>query len=218
MRWSFTAFFIAGLFLATIPSCASGPSGDRAVLLDSTRSAEPAPEMFRVQMETTRGPVVIEIHHAWSPWAVDRFYYLVRHGFYDGGRFFRVLPGYIAQFGIHGEPQIAASWRGRLFPDDTVKHQSNLRGRVSFASAGPHTRNTQIFINLRDNPNLDLGYAPIGQIVEGMSAVDSLYSGYGEGPPGGTGPDQSRIFGEGTAYLERAYPKLDYIKTARIAK
>ena len=212
------AIGIAALALSTFPSCASGPSGDHSALLDTTRSAEIAPEVFRVRFETSRGPFVVEAHHAWSPWGVDRFYYLVRNKFYDSTAFIRVLPGYIVQFGISGNPEIAASWRQRLFPDDTVAHQTNSRGRISFASAGPQTRNTQLFINLRNNPNLDRNYAPIGEIVEGMNVVDSLWNGYGEGPPGGRGPDQSRLFAEGNQYLAREFPKLDYIRTARILK
>lgn len=212
------AIGIAAFALSTFPSCVSGPSGDHSALLDTTRSAEIAPEVFRVRFETSRGPFVVEAHHAWSPWAVDRFYYIVRNGFYDSTRFFRVLPGYIAQFGINGDPRIAASWRQRLFPDDTVPHQSNLRGRITFANAGPNTRNTQLFIDLRNNPNLDQNYAPIGEIVEGMNVVDSLWNGYGDGPPGGRGPDQSRLFSEGNQYLVKEFPKLDYVKTARIIK
>jgi len=187
-------------------------------LLDTTHSAELAPDVFRVRFETSRGAFVVEAHHAWSPWGVDRFYYLVRHGFYDGTRFFRVLPEYIAQFGISGDPTIAESWKQRIFPDDTVLHQSNLRGRIAFANAGPHTRNTQLFINLRDNRNLDQNYAPIGEIVEGMKVVDSLWSGYGEGAPNGRGPDQSRVVAEGNEYLVRNFAKLDYVKTARVVK
>jgi peptidyl-prolyl cis-trans isomerase A (cyclophilin A) len=177
---------------------------------------ERAPEAFRVRFETSRGPFVMEVRRAWSPFGVDRFYYLVRRGFYDDTRFFRVIPGYIAQFGISADPQITSAWRGRIIPDDTVKHQSNSRGRVAFASAGHHTRTTQIFINLRNNPNLDQNFGPIGEIVEGMAVVDSLWGGYGDRPPAGRGPDQMRVFGEGNSYLMREFPKLDYIKTARV--
>ena len=196
----------------------SKPSGDQVALLDTTHSAEQAPEQFQVRFETTRGPFVLQVHRAWSPWGVDRFYYLVKHGFYDSTAFFRVIPGYIAQFGINGNPAIAASWSQRFFPDDTTRHESNLRGRLTFANAGPMTRVTQLFINLKDNPNLDRSYAPIGEIVEGMGVIDSLYSGYGDGPPSGRGPEQNRIFTEGTGYLKREFPKLDYITSATIAK
>lgn len=210
---------VLGLSLAALAACASGaPAGDHSALLDSTHSAEPAPETFRVRFETSRGPFVVEAHHAWAPWGVDRFYYLVKHNFYDSTAFFRVLPGYIAQFGISGDPTIAASWKERLFPDDTTAHQSNLRGRISFANAGPHTRNTQLFINLGDHPSFDQNYAPFGEVVEGMNVVDSLWSGYGDAAPTGQGPMQSRLFAEGNRYLMREFPKLDYVKTARIVQ
>ena len=209
---------IVAFSLAAIPSCARGPSVDRSPLLDTNQSAETAPETFRVRFETSRGPFVLEAHRAWAPWGVDRFYYLVRRNFYDTTAFFRVLPGYIAQFGISGDPQIAESWRRRLFPDDTARHQSNLRGRISFANAGPHSRNTQLFINLRNNPNLDAGYAPIGEIVEGITVIDSLWSGYGDDSPTGSGPDPTRVFTEGNQYLLRGFSKLDYVKTARVVK
>jgi peptidyl-prolyl cis-trans isomerase A (cyclophilin A) len=136
----------------------------------------------------------------------------------DSTAFFRVIPGYIAQFGINGSPRISSAWQYRVFPDDTTQHQSNLRGRVSFASSGPNSRTTQLFINLRDNPNLDEHYPPIGEVVEGAQVIDSLYAAYGDGPPMGRGPDQNRIYQEGNAYLSRDYPKLDYIKTARIVR
>lgn len=212
------AIGITALALATFSSCASSAVIDRTALLDTTHSAELAPEVFRVRFETSRGPFVIEAHRAWSPFGVDRFYYLVRRGFYDGTRLFRVLPNYLVQFGINGDPRISASWRGRVMPDDTVKHQSNLRGRISFASLGQHTRTTQLFINESDNANLDREYAPIGEVVEGMSVVDSLWNGYGDGPPAGAGPDQQRIIAEGEQYLTKEFPKLDYVKTARVLR
>jgi peptidyl-prolyl cis-trans isomerase A (cyclophilin A) len=160
----------------------------------------------------------MEAHRAWSPWGVDRFYYLVRRNFYDGTKFFRIVPGFISQFGISGDPLISAAWKDRIMPDDTTPHQSNLRGRVAFGTRGPNSRTTQLFINYRDNTNLDRDYQPIGEIVEGMSAVDSLWAGYGEGPPSGTGPDQERILNEGNSYLSASFPKLDSIVTARLVK
>jgi peptidyl-prolyl cis-trans isomerase A (cyclophilin A) len=209
---------IVALTAATVSSCASGQAVNRSALLDLRNSAEPAPEVFRVRFETSRGVFVMEAHRAWSPWGVDRFYYLVRRGFYDGTRFYRVLDGFIAQFGISGDPKISAAWTQRIMPDDTVKHQSNLRGRISFASFGPHTRTTQLFINDHDNANLDRDYAPIGEVVKGMNVVDSLWKGYGDVPPAGAGPQPPRIFAEGEAYLAKEFPKLDYIKTARVVR
>lgn len=213
MRW-----VILALSLATLPSCASGPAVERSALLDTKQSAEPAPEVFRVRLETSRGPFVMEVHRAWAPWGVDRFYYLVRRNFYDGTRFFRVIDTTLVQFGISGEPQISAAWQTRFMPDDTVQHQTNRRGRISFGTMGPHTRTTQLFINLRDNTSYDPSYGPIGEVVEGMNVVDSLWKGYGDAPPRGSGPDQDRMFVDGEQYLAKEFPKLDYIKTARLIK
>ena len=213
-----TALGIVALSAAIASSCVSAQPVNRSALLNTSKSAERAPEEFRVRFETTRGPFVMEVHRGWSPFGVDRFYYLVRRGFYDGTRFYRALSGFIAQFGISGDPQISAAWKERLMPDDTVKHRSNLRGRVSFASFGPHTRTTQLFINYRDNANLDRDFAPIGEVTKGMSVVDSLWKGYGDAPPRGAGPEPARIFAEGEAYLAKHFPKLDYVKTARIVK
>lgn len=212
------AIGIAALALATVPSPAKAQALGRAALLDTTRSAERAPEVFRVRFETSRGNFVMEAHRTWSPWGVDRFYYLVRRNFYDGTRFFRAIDGFLVQFGISGDPKISKAWKQRYFPDDTVAHVSNLRGRVSFGSLGPHTRTTQLFIDYRDNQRLDHDYAPIAQIVSGMNVIDRLYKGYGDAPPRGRGPDQDRIFAEGDAYLAKDFPKLDYVKTARLIK
>jgi peptidyl-prolyl cis-trans isomerase A (cyclophilin A) len=209
---------LSALSLAVLLSCATGPAADRSALLETSHSAEPAPDVFRVRFETSRGPFVMEAHRAWSPFGADRFYYLVRRGFYDGTRFFRAVQRSFVQFGISGDPQISAVWKQRFMPDDTVQHQSNLRGRVSFGSLGPHTRTTQLFINYRDNPGLDRDYAPIGEVVEGMNVVDSLWTGYGDAPPRGSGLDQDRIISEGDAYLAKEFPKLDYIRTGRLIK
>jgi peptidyl-prolyl cis-trans isomerase A (cyclophilin A) len=210
---------VAAIVLLVLAACATGQGDNRTALLDTSASAEPAPEVFRVRFETSRGPFVVEAHRDWSPFGVDRFYYLVRRGFYDGNRFFRVIPGLVAQFGISGDPAIAASWRDRRMPDDTAQNRGNTRGRVSFATAGRHMRTTQLFINYKDNGFLDArGFAPIGEVIEGMSVVDSLWSGYGDNPPAGAGPDQSRIYSEGNRYLDESFPNLDYIRTARIVK
>jgi peptidyl-prolyl cis-trans isomerase A (cyclophilin A) len=175
-----------------------------------------APDSFRARFETSKGVFVIGVTRAWAPRGADRFYNLVRSGYYDGVRFFRVLPGFMAQFGIHGDPAVSAAWRDQRIEDDPVR-RTNIRGMVSFATAGPGTRTTQVFINFANNDRLDgMGFAPFGQVVEGMDVVDQLYAGYGEGAPRGRGPDQSRMQGEGNAYLERAFPQLDVVKRARI--
>ncbi|MGE0448839.1 MAG: peptidylprolyl isomerase [Vicinamibacterales bacterium] len=179
---------------------------------------EQAPPTFKANFETSKGRFVIQVTRAWAPRGADRFYNLVKGGFYDDVRFFRVIPNFMAQFGIHGNPSVMAAWRGARIQDDPVK-QSNLRGFVVFATAGPNTRTTQLFINFKDNSSLDKqGFAPFGQVVEGMDVVDQIYSGYGEGAPRGRGPDQGRLQSEGNAYLTKDFPRLDYIKSATIAK
>jgi peptidyl-prolyl cis-trans isomerase A (cyclophilin A) len=178
--------------------------------------AAQAPDSFRARFSTTKGDVVISVHRAWAPLGADRFYNLVRSGYYDGVRFFRVLPGFMAQFGIHGDTAVTSAWRERRIQDDPVR-RTNLRGMVTFATAGPGTRTTQIFINYGNNDRLDgMGFAPFGQVVEGMEVVDQLYGGYGEGAPGGRGPDQFRLNVEGEKYLARQFPKLDKINKATV--
>ena len=180
-----------------------------------------APDSFRVAVETSRGRFVVAAHRDWAPSGVDRFYYLVNHHYYDGVRFFRVIKGFVVQFGINGDPKVAATWRALPIADDRVR-QSNRRGTISFASAGPNTRTVQLFINLVDNRRLDslgkVGFMPIASVVEGMPVVDSLYSGYGEAAPRGKGPSQDSLTRQGNAYLSRAFPQLDSIVTARIER
>ena len=175
-----------------------------------------APDTFVVRFTTTRGPFDVQFLRAWAPHGADRVYYLVRSGYYDGVRFFRVLPGFVAQFGESGDPRVAKLWDVRTIADDPVK-QSNTRGMVTFATAGPNTRTTQLFVNYANNSRLDrLGFTPLGRVTDGMRIVDSLYSGYGEGPPRGKGPDQDRMAAEGDRYIQRNFPKLDWVKSARI--
>jgi peptidyl-prolyl cis-trans isomerase A (cyclophilin A) len=204
-----------------VAALACAPRGaTRSALLDPDPAelARQAPDSFTVRFETSRGPFVVRAVRAWAPHGVDRFHYLVRHGFYDGVRFFRVVPGFVAQFGIHGDPAVTAVWRERRIPDDSVR-QSNQVGFITFASSGPNSRTTQLFINRRDNRRLDaMGFAPIGRIIEGQAAADSLYEGYGEGPPRGAGPEQGLITSVGNVYLERAFPRLDSVVRARIVK
>jgi peptidyl-prolyl cis-trans isomerase A (cyclophilin A) len=184
--------------------------------LDPSRAKEQAPDRFRVRFETTKGPFVIEVTRAWAPRGADRFYNLVRVGYYDDVAFFRVIENFMVQFGINGDPAANMAWRQASIPDDPVT-QSNKRGMVTYAMAGPDTRTTQLFINFKDNTSLDgQGFAPFGSVVLGLSVVDSLYSGYGEGAPSGMGPEQGRAQAEGNAYLRASFPKMDFVKTARL--
>jgi peptidyl-prolyl cis-trans isomerase A (cyclophilin A) len=177
-----------------------------------------APAVYRARFDTSKGAFVIEVHRDWAPNGADRFYNLVKSGFYSGDRFFRVIPGFMAQFGISGDPRISAAWRQANIPDDPVR-QSNRRGFITFATAGPNTRTTQVFINYADNQTLDgMGFAPFGRVVSGMNVVDALYGGYGEGAPEGQGPAQGLIQRQGNSYLMRDFPKLDFIKSAAIAR
>jgi peptidyl-prolyl cis-trans isomerase A (cyclophilin A) len=174
---------------------------------------EQAPATFRARFETTQGPFVIEVQREWAPIGADRFYTLVKRGFYNDVRFFRVLSGFMAQFGLNGDPTVQAEYASANLMDEPVK-QSNLRGFVTFAKeSSPNTRYTMVFINYKDNSYLDAdGFAPFGQVVAGMEIVDKLFSGYGRQNV----PDQRRIKSEGNAYLSAEYPKLDVIKSARI--
>jgi cyclophilin family peptidyl-prolyl cis-trans isomerase len=176
-----------------------------------------APSRSRVRIETTQGPLTIELGREWAPRGVDRFYTLVRAHYFDDSRFSRVVPGFIAQFGIAGDPSVSARWKDATMADDSVR-TSNLRGTIAFAMTGPNTRTTQLFINLVDNARLDAqGFAPIGRVVEGMDVVDRLYSGYGENAGGGMRAGrQGRVFAEGNAYLDREFPKLDRLIKATI--
>ena len=177
---------------------------------------EKAPATYKAKFDTSKGAFVVTVHRDWAPLGADRLFNLVKAGFYDDVRFFRVIPGFMAQFGIHGRPSVMEAWRPARLKDDPVK-QSNLRGYVTFATAGPNTRTTQLFVNFKDNANLDrMGFAPVGEVTTGMDVVDKLYDGYGEGAPRGKGPDQSAMQMEGNTYLNKSFPKLDYIKTATI--
>jgi peptidyl-prolyl cis-trans isomerase A (cyclophilin A) len=177
---------------------------------------EQAPPVYKAKFDTSKGPFVIEVHRDWAPIGADRFYNLVKNGFFDNVRFFRVVSGFMVQFGINGDPSLSARWREARIRDDAVK-QSNTRGMVTFATAGPNTRTTQVFINFADNSQLNgMGFAPFGQVISGMNVVDALYSGYGEGAPRGSGPDQGRLQQEGNAYLMKEFGKMDYVKKATI--
>jgi peptidyl-prolyl cis-trans isomerase A (cyclophilin A) len=175
-----------------------------------------APSQFRAVFTTTKGEFVVEVHRDWAPLGADRFYSLVRTGYYDGNTVFRVVDGFVAQFGMHGDPAINEAWDMASISDDPMG-EMNTRGRLTFAHGGPNTRTTQLFINLGDNLNLDnMGFPPFGEVIDGMDVIDSFYTGYGDGPPYGSGPDQGRIGAEGTAYFDREYPLLDRIVSTRI--
>lgn len=172
---------------------------------------------FEVQLKTgVSGTFVLEVHPDWAPLGAERFLELVdADGFWKGIRFFRVIEGFMAQFGIHGKPAVAAEWKGRTLKDDPVV-ESNKRGYVSFATSGENSRTTQMFINLVDNTNLDgMGFSPFAKVVRGMDVVDQIYSGYGEGAPSGKGPDQGKIQSEGNKYLKKQFPNLSYVKAVR---
>jgi peptidyl-prolyl cis-trans isomerase A (cyclophilin A) len=210
-----------GVALAASVAYAQGSGVDlsKAKLRTPAALTEQAPATYKVNLDTSKGPVIITVHRDWAPIGADRFYNLVKNGFYDDVRFFRVLDNFMAQFGINGAPGIQTNWRTATIQDDPVK-QSNKRGFVTFAKSGaPNSRSTQVFINFKDNSNLDkIGFAPFGEVTSGMDAVDKLYKDYGEGAPSGKGPEQGRIQAEGNAYLNRDFPKLDYIKKATIEK
>lgn len=177
-----------------------------------------APEQYFVQFNTTEGPFVLEINRSWAPRGADRFFNLVRHGYYNGAHFFRVIPGFVVQFGLPADPALAEIWTDQQMDDDPVT-QENLPGTISFASAGPDTRTTQVFINLGDNRRLDsLGFAPMGRVVEGMDIVRNLYSGYGEGPPRGNGPSQDLIEEGGATYLNAEFPEMDSVVSAELIR
>jgi cyclophilin family peptidyl-prolyl cis-trans isomerase len=216
---AFGALLIAGCHAGHGSSAIVRLTGRRAILLDPTRAfwRAQAPGIFRATVETTRGPFVIEVRRSWAPFGADRFYNLARAGFFDDSRFFRVLPNYIAQFGIPGDPAITEVWKNRVFPDDSVR-QSNVRGTIGFAMTGPGTRTTQLYISRKDNVQLDpQGFAPVGRVVAGMDVVDRLYDGYGESAGGGVrAGKQQRMLAEGNAHLDRDFPKLDRVVSITI--
>jgi peptidyl-prolyl cis-trans isomerase A (cyclophilin A) len=193
-----------------------GACGGSKPAPETSASREPVPSTYRVQFATRKGVVTVQVNKDWAPEGAERFYRLVRLHFYDDARFFRVIRNFIVQFGINGDPAVEARWRSMTIQDDPVR-QSNTRGRITFATSGPNTRTTQVFINLADNSRLDArGFAPFGEVVEGMDVVDRFYDAYGEGAPQGQGPDQEKIETQGNTYLEANFPRLDFIKSARV--
>jgi cyclophilin family peptidyl-prolyl cis-trans isomerase len=231
----FAAWFCAGMVATLAPSAFAGQTKpgppkpattarprtttnmttDSALLHPATLTAK-APDTFTVKFTTTKGDFVVEVTRGWAPLGADRFYNLVKHRFYDNASFFRVLPGFVVQFGLSANPQISKVWQHANIKDDHVS-QSNRPGYITFATGGPNTRTTQVFINLGNNSQLDsMGFAPFGQVTSGMDVVGQLYSGYGEGAPGGRGPDQGMVADQGKPYLDKNFPNLDSIKTATV--
>jgi peptidyl-prolyl cis-trans isomerase A (cyclophilin A) len=204
---------------ATPGSSAALASVLRPALLDPANAKDKAPDVFKARFATTKGAFVVEVHRDWAPNGADRFYDLVKLGFFDDTRFFRAVEGFMVQFGLSGDPAVSKKWQQANVTDDPVT-QSNKRGFITFAQTNmPNTRATQVFINSADNARLDgMRFAPFGQVVDGMDVIDSLYKGYGEGAPMGSGPDQGRVQAQGNAYLDTAFPKLDSIKHAEIVK
>jgi peptidyl-prolyl cis-trans isomerase A (cyclophilin A) len=183
-------------------------------LLNPSALTERAPETFRANFDTSAGSFVIAVHHAWAPHGSDRFYNLVKFGFYDGDRFYRVTP-LMAVWGLNGDPAVAKAWLGARIPDDPTHVHSNTKGTVAFLQANKRT--TLTFVNLVDNSGtLDIQIVPFGEVVSGMEEVEKLYAGYGESPPNGSGPDMNLFYEQGNAYLVRDFPKLDYIRKATI--
>ncbi len=213
MRIPGLVLFCASLALGLAALLAPATAGN---LSDPASLNEKAPATYKVKFDTSKGTFVVEVHRDWAPNGADRFYNLVKNGYYNDTRFFRVISDFMVQFGINGDPKLNRVWRDANIKDDPVK-ASNKRGMITFATAGPDTRTTQVFINFGNNAGLDdQGFAPFGQVISGMEVVDSLYAGYGEGAPRGDGPDQGLIQSQGNAYLNKDFPKLDYIKTATV--
>jgi peptidyl-prolyl cis-trans isomerase A (cyclophilin A) len=197
------------------------PAPAPKVLLDPTLPewSQTAPAEFKARFSTTKGDFVIQVTREWAPRGADRFYCLVKNGYYNDVRFFRVITGFMCQFGVNGHPDVNAAWKNNTIQDDPVT-QKNTRGTITFAMRGKNTRTTQVFINFDDkNTRLDGdGFAPFGKVVEGMEVVDKLFSGYGEGAPRGRGPDQMRLQAQGNEYLNAEFKDLDYVKSATIVQ
>ena len=188
----------------------------RSPLLRPDDFTETAPDQYQVRLETSAGDVVIQVHRAWGPLGADRFYNLVEAGFYDDSRVYRVIPDFMAQFGLHANPYVSQAWKAAYIVDDPVV-ETNTRGRVAFAKGGVHTRTTEIFISYKDNSALDAeGFTPIGEVVEGMDVVDAFYGDYGDGPPRGDGPYQAMAAARGNEYLDADFPNLTRIVRATV--
>jgi len=219
MRGPLSLLLLPFLAAAVLAGCGGGggssssTSGPPAALLHPAKLTKKAPQFFDITFHTTKGDFVVSVHRTWAAQGADRLYNLAKNHFFDGMKIFRVVPGFVVQFGISPYPQVSKAWANATIPDDIVTNH-NTRGAVSFASAGPNTRTTQIFVNLGDNRSLDNnGFAPVGSVTSGMKVLDELYSGYGDQ----TTAHQPEMQNQGNAYLEKSYPKLDEIKTAVVS-
>jgi len=209
------------LVLATSALLAAGcggsgsSSGPPSALLHPAKLTAKSPQLYTVTFKTTEGTFTVGVHRTWAPLAADRFYNLVKAHFFDDVAFFRVVPNFVVQFGISPYPAVSKAWEHATIPDDKYVGVSNGRGGVSFAAAGPNSRTTQVFIDTGNNQGLDQeGFTPFGSVDSGLEVVDKLYSGYGDKPT----PQQGEIMSQGNAFLKKNYPKLDYIKTARVTQ
>jgi peptidyl-prolyl cis-trans isomerase A (cyclophilin A) len=205
---------LTALAAAALAAGATAASGPNPALLHPATLHAKAPAVYKAKFTTTKGAFVVTVHRAWAPRGADRFYNLVENRFYDGQRLFRVVPGFVVQWGISGVPKVASAWQNATIPDDPVEH-SNTPGTITFATAGPNTRTTQVFVNLGSNAFLDSqGFAPFGLVTSGGAAISSLYHGYADKPTN----DQPQMTAQGEAYFAKHWPKLDKILTARIVR
>jgi peptidyl-prolyl cis-trans isomerase A (cyclophilin A) len=214
MRLQSIVYGVVGMALASAVNVAAQVDLNKTAKLRTPAAlTEQAPAEYKVNFDTSRGAIVVQVHRDWAPLAADRFYNMVKNGFYDDVRFFRVVPNFMVQFGMHGNPAITKAWSGTTLKDEPTK-QTNKRGYITFARTGaPNSRGTQVFINYKDNGFLDKqGFAPFGEVITGMDVAEKINSTYGEKP------DQGQITAAGNAYLNKEFPKLDYIKTATIEK
>ena len=204
-------------------ACGGGTESDdsstavaRSPLLRTGNYEEQAPDAYRIALSTSEGDIVIQVHREWGPLGADRLYNLAKGGFYDDTRIYRVLPGFMAQFGLNGDPYVNQAWKTEYLVDDPVV-ESNTRGRVAFAKGGLHSRTTEIFISYRDNSGLDgEGFTPIGEVIEGMDVVDAFYADYGDGPPRGDGPYQAMAAARGNEYFDEEFPELTRILSVTV--
>ena len=203
---------LTALALAAVVATPAFAQTGKPSLMNPASLNEKAPDTYKVNFDTSLGVFVVEVHRDWAPLAADRFYNLVKNGFFDGARFFRVVPNFMVQFGINGDPDIQRNWANANLKDDPAGVKSNVRGTITFANRGPNTRTTQVFINYRNNANLDKTFMPFGEVTSGMAAVDKINAEYREEP------EQGQIQANGNRYLNKAFPKLDYIKKATIEK